>query len=168
VSTKGIEASSNKIKVILQIQLPQTRKEVQKLIGHIAALNRFIVKLAEISLSFFSVLRGSARVDWGTEQQKAFDDLKHYLDHLPTLLSPQQGQPLILYVSAMHSAVSRALVVAKEITHEDKTMKQQFPVYFVLEVLAGSKKFYSEMDKIGNCYERTEALALFQSTHSQS
>jgi hypothetical protein len=52
VSTKGIEASSNKIKVILQIQLPQTRKEVQKLIGHIAALNRFIVKLAEISLSF--------------------------------------------------------------------------------------------------------------------
>jgi hypothetical protein len=29
-------------------------------------------------------------------------------------------------------------------------MKQQFPVYFMSEVLTGSKKYYSEMEKI--CY----------------
>jgi hypothetical protein len=78
------------------MQPPQTRKEVQKLTGCIAVLNRFITKLVERSLPFFSVLRGSAKVDWGTEQQKAFDDLKHYLVHLPTLSSQEQGQPLIL------------------------------------------------------------------------
>jgi hypothetical protein len=76
VSTKGIEASPDKIKMILQMQPPQTRKEVQKLTGRIAALNMFIVKLAQRSLPFFSVLRGSAKVEWGPEQQKAFDDLK--------------------------------------------------------------------------------------------
>jgi hypothetical protein len=65
VSTKGIDASTDKIKAILQMQPPQTRKEVQKLVGHIAALNRFIAKLAERSLPFFSVLRGSAKVEWG-------------------------------------------------------------------------------------------------------
>jgi hypothetical protein len=69
---------------------------------------------------------------------------------LPTLSSLEQGKPLILYVSATHSAVSGALVIEKEITHEDKIVKQQFPVYFVSEVLTGSKKFYSEMEKI--CY----------------
>jgi hypothetical protein len=67
VSTKGIEASSHKIKAILQMQPPRTRKEVQKLTSRIAALNRFIAKLAERSPPFFSVLRGSAKVDWGTE-----------------------------------------------------------------------------------------------------
>jgi hypothetical protein len=123
---------------------------VQKLTCHIAALNRFITKLAEKSLPFFSILRGSAKVDWGTEQQQAFKDLKHYLKHLPTLSSPEQGQPLILYVSAMHSVVSEALVVEKEIKHKDKIVKQQFLEYFVSEVLMGSKKFYSEMEKI--CY----------------
>jgi hypothetical protein len=76
VSTKDIEANSNKIKAILQMQPPQSKKEVQKLIGHIAALNRFIAKLAERSLPFFSVLRGSTKVKWGPKQQKAFDDLK--------------------------------------------------------------------------------------------
>jgi hypothetical protein len=50
----------------------------------------------------------------------------------------------------MHSTVSRALVVKKEIKHKDKTTKQQFLVYFMLEVLTGSKKFYSEIEKI--CY----------------
>jgi hypothetical protein len=55
-----------------------------------------------------------------------------------------------LYVSATHSAVSRALVVEKKIKHKDKTTKQQFPVYFMSEVLMGSKKFYSEIEKI--CY----------------
>jgi hypothetical protein len=74
---------------ILQMQPPQIRKEVQKLIGRITALNRFIVKLAQRSLPFFSVLRGSAKVEWGPEQQKAFDDLKQYLQHLPTLSSPE-------------------------------------------------------------------------------
>jgi hypothetical protein len=55
-----------------------------------------------------------------------------------------------LYVSATHSAVSRALVVEKEIKHKDETLKQQFPMYFMSEVLMESKKFYSEMEKI--CY----------------
>jgi hypothetical protein len=67
---------------------------------------------------------------------------------LPTLSSTEQGQPLILYVSTTHLAVGRAMVVEKETTHHDKTAKQQFPLYFVSEVLTGSKKFYSKMEKI--------------------
>jgi hypothetical protein len=46
--------------------------------------------------------------------------------------------------------ISEALVVTKETKHKDKTMKQQFTMYFVSEVLTRSKKFYSEMKKI--CY----------------
>jgi hypothetical protein len=103
----------------------QIKKEVQKLTSHIAALNRFIAKVAERSLPFFSVLRGSAKVEWGPEQQKAFDDLRQYLQHLPTLSSPEQGQPLILYVFATHSVVSGALVIEKETEQMGNTAKQQ-------------------------------------------
>jgi hypothetical protein len=71
------------------MQPPQSRKDVQKLTGRIASLNQFIAKLVEHSLSFFTILRGSARVDWGPKQQKSFKDLKQYLEHLPTLSSPE-------------------------------------------------------------------------------
>jgi hypothetical protein len=37
---------------------PQSRKEVQRLTGRIAALNRFMSKLVEGSLPFFTVLMG--------------------------------------------------------------------------------------------------------------
>jgi hypothetical protein len=40
-----------------------------------------------------------------------------------TLSSPKQSQPLILYVSATHSAVSGALVQEKEVTKNGKTSK---------------------------------------------
>jgi hypothetical protein len=102
VSTKGIETNPDKIRAIIRMQPPQSRKDVQKLIGRIASLNRFIAKLAEHSLPFFPVLRGSEKVDWGLEQHKAFVDLKSYLEHLPTMSCPKQGHPLIIYVSAMH------------------------------------------------------------------
>jgi hypothetical protein len=149
VSTKGIEANPEKIRVIIQMQPPQNRKEIQKLTGQIAALNRFIAKLVERNLPFFAVLRGSTKMEWGAEQPKAFKDLKHCLEHLPTLSSPEPGQPLILYVLATHSSISGALVVEKEITRDDKSTKQQYPVYFVSEILAGSM-YYLEMKKI--CY----------------
>jgi hypothetical protein len=91
ISMKGIEANTDKIRAITQMQPPQSRKDVQKLIGHVASLNQFISKLAEHSLPFFIVLRGSAKIEWGAEQQKAFESLKSYLEELPTLPSLEKG-----------------------------------------------------------------------------
>jgi hypothetical protein len=45
VSTKGTKENPDKIRGISQMQAPSTRKDVQKLTGRIAALNRFIAKL---------------------------------------------------------------------------------------------------------------------------
>jgi hypothetical protein len=100
--------------------------------------------------TFFTILRGSTKVEWGAEQQKGFNDVKSYLEQLPMLSSLEQGQPLIMYVSAMNSTISGALVVEKEIIGNGKTAKKQFPVYFVSEVLTRSKRFYSDVEKI--CY----------------
>jgi hypothetical protein len=47
VSVKGIEANPDKIKAIVCTKPLKSRKEVQKLTGKIAALNRFIAKIAE-------------------------------------------------------------------------------------------------------------------------
>jgi hypothetical protein len=150
VSAKGIEANPNKINAIVHMKPLGSRKEVQRLTGRIAALNRFMAKIAEWSLPFFKVLRGSSTFEWGPEQQEAFDALKEYIQKLPTLASPQSDQPLILYVLATHTAVSGALIQEREILKEDKTFSHQVPIYFVFEDLSGWKKYYSEMEKI--CY----------------
>jgi hypothetical protein len=59
VSLNGIEANPNKINAILHMKPLQSRKEVQRVTGRIAALNWFMAKLAEQSIPFFTALRGS-------------------------------------------------------------------------------------------------------------
>jgi hypothetical protein len=56
---KGIEANLEKNNVIVHMKSPRSKKEVQRLTERIAALNRFMSKLTEQSLPFFSVLKGS-------------------------------------------------------------------------------------------------------------
>jgi hypothetical protein len=59
VSVKEIEANLDKINAIVHMRPLGSRKEVQRLMGRIAALNWFMTKIAERSLPFFKVLRGS-------------------------------------------------------------------------------------------------------------
>jgi hypothetical protein len=57
VSNQGIEANSVKISAITDMGAPATIKDVQKLIGCMAALNRFISQLGERGLPFFKLLK---------------------------------------------------------------------------------------------------------------
>jgi hypothetical protein len=113
VSTKGIKANPSKIEVILQMEPTKSRKGVQRLIGRLASLNRFISRSAERNLPFFEVLKSAEVFQWGSTQQKAFKELKQYLIELTTLTPLSSGIPLLLYVAASHAAVSAALVQEK-------------------------------------------------------
>ena len=57
VSHRGIEANPDKIQVILDMKPPQNVKEVQSLIGRVAALNMFVSKATDKCLPFFRVLK---------------------------------------------------------------------------------------------------------------
>jgi ribonuclease HI len=144
VSTKDIEVNLDKIKALIEMQDPVSVKDVQKLTGRIAALNIFIPRATERSLSFFQVLRSSKNFQWFETQKQAFHELKDYLSNMTKLCPPEPRSPLLLYVSASNSAVSAVLVQE----NEEEGKFKQIPVYFALEALSGSKLFYSELDKI--------------------
>jgi hypothetical protein len=69
VSTNGIEANPDKIKALVEMQDPILVKDVQKLIGRVAALIRFIPRAIERSLPFFQVLRSSKNFQWSKSQK---------------------------------------------------------------------------------------------------
>jgi hypothetical protein len=143
VSTKGIEANPDKIKALIEMQDPVSMKDVQKLTGRVAALNRFIPRVVERSLPFFQVLRSTKNFQWSETQKQAFQELKDYMSNMTKLCPPEPRSPLLLYVSTSNSAVSLVLVQEKE---EGKL--KQIPVYFASEALSGSRIFYSELEKI--------------------
>jgi hypothetical protein len=66
VSHRGIEANPTKIQAIINMTPPQSARDVQRLTGRLAALNRFISKFAERSLPFLKTLHGAKRLRMGT------------------------------------------------------------------------------------------------------
>ena len=58
---------------------PRSVKEVQKLTGYMAALNRFISRLGEKWLPFFKLLKKMDKFEWTEEADEAFKRLKAYL-----------------------------------------------------------------------------------------
>jgi hypothetical protein len=100
VSHREIEANPIKIQAIINMTPPQSARDVQRLTGRLAALNRFISKSAERSLPFLKTLRGAKDFAWGPEQATAFESLKQHLSDLATLASPDPSLPLLLYIAA--------------------------------------------------------------------
>jgi hypothetical protein len=144
VFARGIEANPKKIAAIMNMKPLASKKQVQKLTGRLAALNRFISRLAKKGLPFFRTLQSSYHFKWGHEQQQAFDELKTYLTKLTTLSEPSPSATLLLYLAASPTMASAVLVEEKE--HENKM--KQFLVYFVSEALSGAKLNHSKLEKI--------------------
>jgi hypothetical protein len=72
VSYLGIEANPEKIKVIEAMRPPARIKDDQKLTGSLAALSRFISRLAGRALPFFKLLRKSGPFSWTKGAEQAF------------------------------------------------------------------------------------------------
>ena len=105
VSGHGIEANSEKIHAIQKMTAPKSIKEVQHLTGTVAALNRFVSRLAERCLPFFQTLQQSKNFYWTTEYQQAFKKLKSYLSSPPLLAKPEPGEELFLYLAVSPMAL---------------------------------------------------------------
>jgi hypothetical protein len=143
VSHRGIEANPTKIQAIINMKPPQSARDVQRLTGRLAALNRFISKSAERRLPFLKMLHGTKDFAWGPEQATAFASLKQHLSELAILTSPNPSLPLLLYIAASPHAVSAALVQEQD---REGTIRQ-CPVYYVSEVLTTSKCNMTELEK---------------------
>jgi hypothetical protein len=152
VSYQGIEANPEKIEAIMRMEAPQSQKKVQRLIGCMAALSRFISRLGEKGLPFYKLLKKVDKFQWTTEAQEALDALKRFLATPPVLKSPRGATPnqlaedLLLYIPCMTHVVSTALVVER--AEEGHVYPIQHPVYFISEVLGPSKKKYPQVQKL--------------------
>jgi hypothetical protein len=63
---RGIEANPEKIEAIVRMEAPRSQKKVQRLIGCMAALSRFISRLGEKGLPFYKLLKKVDKFQWTT------------------------------------------------------------------------------------------------------
>jgi hypothetical protein len=115
-------------------------KGVQKVLGCLAALGRFISRLDEKGLPLYQLLKKHERFSWTVEAQEALDKLMATLAYALILTPSQDSEPLYLYVAVTTQVVSAVIVVER--TEEGHALPVQRPVYYVSEVLSETKARY--------------------------
>ncbi|GJZ22776.1 reverse transcriptase domain-containing protein [Tanacetum coccineum] len=143
VNTKGLKVCPDKVDAVLSLPSPKCLKDVQKLNGKLASLNRFLAKSAEKSLPFFKTLKKCTKKSdfhWTAEAEEAFKQMKQLIAELPMLTAPMEKEELIVYLAAAKETVSAVLMTEKE--------AKQMPIYFFSRALRGPELNYTSMEKL--------------------
>ena len=110
VNNRGIEANPTKVQALLDLQSLKIVKEIQKLIGMIAALSRFVAWSTEKCSPFFLALKMGKNLIWTAKYEEAFQKIKNYLGCILVLAKLRAGEDLTLYLSISEHAISGVLV----------------------------------------------------------
>ncbi|KAM2053775.1 hypothetical protein ACFX1T_003377 [Malus domestica] len=141
ISQRGIEANPEKIKAILDMKESVTSKDIQSLIGKVAALTRVISKATDRCAPFFKALKGSKKyITWTDECVEAFKNLKDCMSKAHLLSKPEVGDTLIIYLSVSASTVSSILI------RNDGNVER--PVYYASKALQDAETRYSNIEKL--------------------
>ena len=88
VSADGIKKDPERVKAILKISLPRSKKDVQSFIGKINFLRCFIPNFAETIKHITAMLKKDHEVKWTAEAKNSFEKIKMALTEAPILVSP--------------------------------------------------------------------------------
>ena len=139
VTHSGIEVNPDQIKAINNMRTPRNPKEVQKLTGMVAALNRFISRSVDRCRPFFLLINKWKDFEWSTECEVAFQQLKDYLARPPVMSSPEPDEVLFPYIAVASYAVSLVLI------RVDNGVQR--PVYYVSKSLHEAEVRYLPLEK---------------------
>nr|GEU54036.1 reverse transcriptase domain-containing protein [Tanacetum cinerariifolium] len=100
VSTIGLKVCPEKVDIVLSLPSLKYLKDVQKLNGKLASLNRFLSKSAEKLLPLFRTLKKCTKKSnfhWTTKAEEAFKQMKQLIAKLPMLVAPMENEKFIIY-----------------------------------------------------------------------
>jgi len=140
LTQRDIEANPEKCNAIIEMRSPTSVKEVQRLIGHLTAISRFLPKLAEQTQSIIQLLKKFAKFTWNDDCEQVFQKLKTTLTSLPIFHKPDTHQPLLVYITATNHTISVVLV-------QDASGTQHL-VYFVSRTLQDPEIRYQMVEKL--------------------
>ena len=157
ITPAGISPEQEKISTFLKkIKMPQTVKQVKRLIGFVQFFRNYMPSLGEKLIPFYRLLRKDIAFQTNEEHQKSLEVLKHDLIQATeiTLRLPKPGLRYVILCDASYHGTGFVLMVEDYVKTDNKgEMKTYAPVSF------GSRLFNTAQLKFSIYYK--EFLALY-------
>lgn len=141
-SNDGLQPDKKHVESIMSIKEPQNKKSLQKFLGVITFLHKFIPHMSTVAAPLRDLLKKDALWCWNTEHQNAFDNLKKLVSNAPTLKFFDPSEQIVVQSDASKDGLGACL------------LQKGRPVAFVSRSLTAAEKRYSMVEKelLGICF----------------
>ena len=150
---EGIRIDPDRVKGILRVEEPRSKKEIQSFISQVNFLRRFIPSFTEILMDITYMLRKDHIIKWMVEAKKAFKNIKQAISEAPVLVSLDFEKYFLVF-----SYASEHTVVAVLLQKNDQGEEQ--PIAFFSKILRDGELKYSIMEK--KSYALVKVLKYFR------
>jgi len=140
LTQRKIETNTEKCKAIIEMRRPTNVKEVQRLVGLLTAISRFLPKHVEQTQPIIQLFKKFAKFSWNDYCENFFQDLKTILASPPILRKPDAHLPPLVFITATDHTVSVVLV--------QESAGIQHLVYFVNQSLQDPETIYQMVGKL--------------------
>ena len=135
LTSQDLQPDPEKIRAIVDMPSPSDKEGVQRLLGTVNYLDKFIENKAAIQGPISQLLQKDAAFVWDTQQQLAFDELKQVISKSPVLAYFDNNKQIVLNADAS-STVLAAVV-----------MQDGKPIAYGSRTLTSSEKHYANIER---------------------
>ena len=136
----GIHVDTTKVEAINAFTVPKNITELQRFMGMVNQLAKFLPNLAEITAPLRSLLKKDTVWIWDTQQQQAFQQVKQLLISPPVLAHYSQKRKTIIAADASNYGIGAVM-------YQEQDDGNRKPVCFISRSLTDAEKNYAAIEK---------------------
>lgn len=132
---EGLKPSSEKVRAILEIPEPRNRTELQRFMGTVNYLGKFIPNLSGMNQPLRQLLEKDTEWHWEEAQQKSFNELKRAITTAPVLKYYDVNEDIVLSVDSSKDALGACI------------LQNGHPIAYASRSLNKSEQNYAQIEK---------------------
>lgn len=135
ITNNGVKIDNDKIESILKIPIPRNKKEVEKFLGLVTYVSKFLPGLSEKTTKLRELLNKKVLFVWDENHTKSFNNIKQALTTTPVLQYFDANKPITLSVDASQNGLGATL------------LQNNLPVSYSSRALTETEKGYAQIEK---------------------
>ena len=134
-SKNGISADPEKVLAVTRMSRPEDVKAVQKLVGVVTHLGKFVPKLTTVNKPLRRLTDNASVFEWMQQHEEAFKDVKKLLSETPILKYYDVNEPVIIESDSSDVGLGAVL------------MQSDRPIAYASCTLTNTEKNYAQIEK---------------------